>query len=88
MELGLERKNVLVTGGLEEAGAARRTERVSEGLRAEARRLGITEQEALQRTVARLPLGRLAERGLDARTTSRRRRLSNALRPPACVASR
>ena len=36
------------------------TERVSEGLRAEARRLGITEQEALQRTVARLPLGRLA----------------------------
>jgi len=83
--------------------------------------LGITEQEALQRTVARLPLGRLAspeeiadvvafaasergryltgannqpgrrrlaERGLDARTTSRRRRLSNALRPPACVASR
>ena len=52
MDLGLKGKNVLVTGGskgiglasrsprhLEEAGAARRTERVSEGLRAEARRL-------------------------------------------------
>lgn len=37
-----------------------RTDRASEGLRAEARRLGITEQEALQRTVSRLPLGRLA----------------------------
>lgn len=37
------------------------TERVSEGLWVEAKRAGITEQQALQQAVARLPMGRLAE---------------------------
>ena len=37
------------------------TERVSEGLRVEAKRAGITEQQALEQAVARLPMGRLAE---------------------------
>jgi NAD(P)-dependent dehydrogenase (short-subunit alcohol dehydrogenase family) len=37
------------------------TTRVDEGLRAEARLSGISEREALQRTVDRIPLGRLAE---------------------------
>jgi NAD(P)-dependent dehydrogenase (short-subunit alcohol dehydrogenase family) len=38
-----------------------RTERVSEGMQAEARRAGISEEEALSRALKRLPLGRLAE---------------------------
>jgi NAD(P)-dependent dehydrogenase (short-subunit alcohol dehydrogenase family) len=38
-----------------------KTTRVDEGLRAEARLSGGTEEEALRRTVARIPLGRLAE---------------------------
>jgi NAD(P)-dependent dehydrogenase (short-subunit alcohol dehydrogenase family) len=38
-----------------------RTERVSEGMKAEARRAGISEEEALSRALQRLPLGRLAE---------------------------
>jgi len=37
------------------------TTRVSEGLKAEAKRGGISEEEALKRAVARLPLGRMAE---------------------------
>lgn len=37
------------------------TERVSEGLRVEAQRAGITEQQALQQAVGRLAMGRLAE---------------------------
>lgn len=37
------------------------TERVSEGLMVEARRAGITEQQALERAVGRLAMGRLAE---------------------------
>jgi NAD(P)-dependent dehydrogenase (short-subunit alcohol dehydrogenase family) len=38
-----------------------RTTRVTEGMQAEAKLLGIDEEEALQRSVARIPLGRLAE---------------------------
>jgi NAD(P)-dependent dehydrogenase (short-subunit alcohol dehydrogenase family) len=38
-----------------------RTDRVAEGLKAEAKRAGISEAEALTRAVAKLPLGRLAE---------------------------
>ena len=38
-----------------------RTDRVAEGLKAEARQLGVTEAQALQRTIDRVPLGRLAE---------------------------
>jgi NAD(P)-dependent dehydrogenase (short-subunit alcohol dehydrogenase family) len=38
-----------------------RTTRVDEALRGEARRLGISEEDALKRHIARLPLGRLAE---------------------------
>jgi NAD(P)-dependent dehydrogenase (short-subunit alcohol dehydrogenase family) len=38
-----------------------RTTRVSEGMRAEAKRLGISEADALQRSIDRIPLGRLAE---------------------------
>ncbi|HYN13227.1 MAG TPA: SDR family NAD(P)-dependent oxidoreductase [Burkholderiales bacterium] len=37
------------------------TERVAEGLKAEAKRSGITEDEALKRAIQRLPLGKLAE---------------------------
>lgn len=37
------------------------TERVAEGLKAEAKRSGITEDEALKRALQRLPLGKLAE---------------------------
>jgi NAD(P)-dependent dehydrogenase (short-subunit alcohol dehydrogenase family) len=37
------------------------TTRVSEGLKAEAKRLGISGEEALKRSVAKLPLGRMAE---------------------------
>jgi len=37
------------------------TERVAEGLKAEAKRSGITEGEALERAIQRLPLGKLAE---------------------------
>jgi NAD(P)-dependent dehydrogenase (short-subunit alcohol dehydrogenase family) len=37
------------------------TDRVAEGLRAESRRAGITEQQALEQAVGRLALGRLAE---------------------------
>lgn len=37
------------------------TERVTEGLAAEARSTGSSKEEALQRAVARMPLGRLAE---------------------------
>jgi len=37
------------------------TTRVGEGLRAEARLSGISEEEALRRTVERIPIGRLAE---------------------------
>jgi NAD(P)-dependent dehydrogenase (short-subunit alcohol dehydrogenase family) len=37
------------------------TERVAEGLKAEAKRSGITEDEALERAIQRLPLGKLAE---------------------------
>ncbi len=64
---------MLATAGLANAYAARgvrvvglnpgltRTDRVAEGLQAEARRAGISEEEALRRAVAKLPLGRLAE---------------------------
>lgn len=64
---------MLVTAGLANAYAARgvrvvglnpgltNTERVAEGLKAEAKRAGITEKEALERAVKSLPLGRLAE---------------------------
>lgn len=38
-----------------------RTTRVTEGMRADARALGIGESEALQRAIDRIPLGRLAE---------------------------
>lgn len=37
------------------------TTRVAEGLRAEARRLGVTEAEALKATIDKIPMGRLAE---------------------------
>jgi NAD(P)-dependent dehydrogenase (short-subunit alcohol dehydrogenase family) len=37
------------------------TERVSEGLRVEANRAGITEQQALEQAVSRMAMGRLAE---------------------------
>lgn len=37
------------------------TERVAEGLKAEAKRSGISEDEALKRAIQRLPLGKLAE---------------------------
>jgi NAD(P)-dependent dehydrogenase (short-subunit alcohol dehydrogenase family) len=37
------------------------TERVAEGMKADARSQGITEDEALKRAVQRLPMGRLAE---------------------------
>jgi NAD(P)-dependent dehydrogenase (short-subunit alcohol dehydrogenase family) len=37
------------------------TDRVAEGLKAEAKRAGISEQEALKQAKARLPLGRFAE---------------------------
>ncbi|GAC1330103.1 MAG: SDR family oxidoreductase [Beijerinckiaceae bacterium] len=37
------------------------TERVAEGLRADARLSGTTPEEALQRAIARIPLGRIAE---------------------------
>ncbi len=37
------------------------TDRVAEGMKAEAKRAGITEEEALKRATARLPLGRMAE---------------------------
>jgi NAD(P)-dependent dehydrogenase (short-subunit alcohol dehydrogenase family) len=37
------------------------TERVAEGMKAEAKRAGISEAQALERAVQRLPLGRLAE---------------------------
>ena len=64
---------MLATVGLANAYAARgvrilvinpgltRTIRVSEGMQAEAARLGISEAEALQRSIDRIPLGRLAE---------------------------
>ena len=66
---------MLVTAGLANAYAARgvrvvglnpgltRTDRVAEGLKAEAKRAGISEEEALRQAVAKLPLGRLAEPG-------------------------
>ena len=38
-----------------------RTTRVTEGLQADAKMQGISEEEALQRSVSRIPLGRLAE---------------------------
>ena len=38
-----------------------RTNRVSEGMQAEAARLGVSESAALQRSIDRIPLGRLAE---------------------------
>lgn len=38
-----------------------RTERVAEGMKAEAKRAGISEAQALERAMQRLPLGRLAE---------------------------
>jgi NAD(P)-dependent dehydrogenase (short-subunit alcohol dehydrogenase family) len=38
-----------------------RTDRVKEGLAADAKRQGISEDEALKRAVARIPLGRMAE---------------------------
>mgnify|MGYP000004567429 CR=1 FL=1 len=40
---------------------ATRTERLKEGLAADARMQGITSDEAMQRSVARIPLGRMAE---------------------------
>jgi NAD(P)-dependent dehydrogenase (short-subunit alcohol dehydrogenase family) len=64
---------MLATVGLANAYAARgvrvlainpgltRTTRVSEGMQAEAARQGISEAEALQRSIDRIPLGRLAE---------------------------
>jgi NAD(P)-dependent dehydrogenase (short-subunit alcohol dehydrogenase family) len=66
---------MLATAGLANAYAARgvrvvgvnpgqtRTDRVAEGLVAEAKRAGISEDEALKRTVAKIPLGRMAEPG-------------------------
>ena len=64
---------MLATVGLANAYAARgvrilainpgltRTTRVSEGMQAEAARQGISEAEALRRSIDRIPLGRLAE---------------------------
>jgi len=64
---------MLATAGLAAAYASRgirvvgvnpgltNTERVAEGLRADARLSGTTPEEALQRAVARIPLGRIAE---------------------------
>ena len=64
---------MLATVGLANAYAARgvrilginpgltRTTRVAEGMRAEAAQGGITEAEALQRSIDRIPIGRLAE---------------------------
>ena len=37
------------------------TTRVAEGLRAEAKRLGVTEADALKATIDKIPMGRLAE---------------------------
>lgn len=37
------------------------TGRVTEGLKAEAKRAGVSEEEALKRSVAKMPLGRMAE---------------------------
>lgn len=37
------------------------TGRVAEGLKAEAKRAGVSEEEALKRSVAKMPLGRMAE---------------------------
>jgi NAD(P)-dependent dehydrogenase (short-subunit alcohol dehydrogenase family) len=66
---------MLATAGLANAYAARgvrvvgvnpgntKTARVAEGLVAEAKRAGISEEEALKRMVARLPMGRMAEPG-------------------------
>jgi NAD(P)-dependent dehydrogenase (short-subunit alcohol dehydrogenase family) len=64
---------MLVTAGLATAYAPRgirvlgvnpgltKTERVSEGMKADARNAGISEQEAMSRAVQKLPMGRLAE---------------------------
>ena len=64
---------MLATAGLAAAYASRgvrvvglnpgltNTERVAEGLRADAALGGVTEAEALQRSLARIPLGRMAE---------------------------
>lgn len=64
---------MLATAGLAAAYASRgvrvvgvnpgltNTTRVAEGLKAEAKRLGISEEEALKRSVAKIALGRLAE---------------------------
>jgi NAD(P)-dependent dehydrogenase (short-subunit alcohol dehydrogenase family) len=64
---------MLATAGLAHAYAARgvrvvginpgmtATERVAEGLQAEAKRDGLNQKQALERAVQRLPLGRLAE---------------------------
>jgi NAD(P)-dependent dehydrogenase (short-subunit alcohol dehydrogenase family) len=64
---------MLATAGLANAYAARgvrvvglnpgltKTDRVAEGLKAEAKRAGISEAEALSRAISKLPLGRLAE---------------------------
>jgi len=64
---------MLATAGLANAYAAKgvrvvgvnpgntRTDRVKEGLTADAKRQGISEDEALKRAVARIPLGRMAE---------------------------
>lgn len=64
---------MLATAGLANAYAQRgirvvglnpgltRTERVSEGMKADAKSAGISESEALGRAVARMPMGRLAE---------------------------
>jgi NAD(P)-dependent dehydrogenase (short-subunit alcohol dehydrogenase family) len=66
---------MLATAGLANAYAAKgvrvvginpgltNTSRVSEGLKADAKREGISEDEALARAVRKLPLGRLAEPG-------------------------
>ena len=66
---------MLATAGLANAYAAKgvrvvginpgltNTSRVSEGLKADAKREGISEDEALARAVKKLPLGRLAEPG-------------------------
>jgi NAD(P)-dependent dehydrogenase (short-subunit alcohol dehydrogenase family) len=63
---------MLVTAGLAHAYADKKirivginpaltdTERVSEGLRADARHSGISEEEARQKSIARIPLGRMA----------------------------
>ena len=40
-----------------------KTDRVAEGLKAEAKRSGVSEEEALKRAVQNLPMGRLAEAG-------------------------